>query len=770
MIRWTGKLKRQVGIQVHNQSIPKLMSLELETSVKSLKTRIERSEQKAATAEQNVKRLTQERDSAAEQLGAAYLTQKDFESENEVVRNDNQLLRAQVKQLQSENRRLKREREELIAQLDHSHDRHEDETQKWTRREAELKLDAMKTDRALEAENQDLRDRLDEMQAQHEDETRQFTQRESMAVRAAQKAMTERQQLEEEYKQLQQELEHAKAQQQVERKRWARQEKELQARVQNHEDTIHNLQDNGPQQHVNKDLREQITKLKQEIAGLKADHDFDTINGTAREMELEQQLRQAEAEHEQDSLRWKEKESKLRAKLHEVQEVNQKSRQLKELTAKSGNAADTSRARSRSKSVGCRETRSRSARRVSAPVKTMDVNDDEVSEVESTTDLSLWHNKRRKSISKSKHANTPKAADTALGNITYLTPVSTEDIRAIRKKIEEEHLAKRKRHAVSASGRPQQGAAAEAMISDAQPKKSSMKNLTRHSVNSATVESAISDDDSLLSEPEDEIDADAATKKTNPRATCSRNSRHRRRKSSAATSQAFTEMTSAFILPDITLNHRRKSQSQETRPTLTDAAKAVLSSLAPPHDPKTCTICQHLTSPSKDLKPPPIIPISMRPNLHSVENEADATLRPTEPAAVALSRVSKALHDELTHLKMRLAATQEEMSTLDPAVGKRKWDELHGCVAGLNEAIRLKAGQIYALFDVVEGHSGEFGVGGELGEGVERAGKKVVLESFHDSEGRVYGRGGDGDSEVELPWEGITDTESLRMGSVGRGQ
>src|SRR5215470_2570218 len=130
MTRWTGRSKRQVGIPVHNQKyLQANKHPELETSVRSLKTRIERSEQKAATAEQNVKRLTQERDSAAEQLGAAYLTQKDFVSENEVLRNDNQLLRAQVKELQSENRRLKHEREELIGQLDHSHERHEDETQ-----------------------------------------------------------------------------------------------------------------------------------------------------------------------------------------------------------------------------------------------------------------------------------------------------------------------------------------------------------------------------------------------------------------------------------------------------------------------------------------------------------------------------------------------------------------------------------------------------------------------------------------------------------------
>ena len=747
------------------------MHPELETSIKSLKTRLERSEQKVATAEQNVKRLTQERDSAAEQLGAAYLTQKDLESENDVLRNDNQLLRAQVKQLQSENRRFKREREELIAQLDHSHDRHEDETQQWFRREAELKLDAAKTDRALEAENQDLRDRLDEMRAQREEETRQFSQREGMAVRAAQKAMAERQQLEEEYKQLQQELADVKAQQEGERKRWTRHEKDLQARVQDHENTIHNLQVNTSQPDANKDLREQIAKLKQEIATLKADHGFDTLNGTARELELEQQLRHAEAEHEQESFRWKEKEAKLRARLHEIQEVNQKSRQLKELTARSGNASDASRARSRSKSVGRRETQFHSTSHGSAPVKT--VNIDEISESESTTDLSLWHNKRGKSISKSKPATIPKVTDTATADITYLTPVSTEDVRAIRKKIEEEHLARRNRRTVSASEHPQNGAAIKAMNSDALPRKSSMKDLTGRSVASAATESVDDlDDDSLLSDSEDETGANAATKNTNLRAT-SRTDLHHRRRSSTAASQAFTEMTSAFILPDITLNHRRQSQpqTQDSRPILTESAKAVLSSLAPPHDPKTCTICQRLTAEPNDIKLPPLIPASLRPELQADPN---ATLRPTESPALALSRVSKSLHDELAHLQMRLVAVQQEMAALDPAVGKRKWDRVHARIAGLNEAVRLKAGQIYALFDVVEGQKGEVGAGeveeviGGLSSGVEAdgVGKKVVLESFHDSEGRVYGLGGDGESEGEFPWEGITDTGSLRAGSV----
>jgi len=704
------------------------LRLELETSVKSLQTRLERSEEKASKAEHTIKRLTKERDGAAEQLAAAYLTQKELESENETLRNDNQLLHAQVQELKNENRRHLREREQLIAELDLSHNRHENETQQ---REAEFIVNANKTERALETENRNLRERLDELQTQYDEETKQLTQRESKALRAAQKAQAERQKLQEEKEHLLGELAQAKAEREAEMKRWNHENRKLEARLRNHEDTIHELQDAVPHQTANDGLREEVASLREQIAALRVDRDYDTANGTTRERELQHQLQQTQADHEQASLEWLQKEELLRVELEQERE---KSRHSRKATSKVATQPEKDRGRSRSKSTIHRRKPSISISRTSDPMTFPGVEVEEtVSESESTTDLWPFLTRSPKSLSKSKLA---PASVLAADDITYLSPIHTQDVREIRRKIEEERL----RHRVVSAQEPLQRDISEPMMSGAQPTKFSMKDFTGHSITSARRASTASVDYDESHGVSNDIHRVRSTSKS---------SRHRRG------SSAYTEMTSAFILPDITLS-RRKSQSQGVRPTLSDAAKEVISTLAPSHDIKNCTICARITADTdatstQAIRVPELVPISSRAD---VQDNPDATLRPTQPAVSALAKVLKGLYDEHTHLVMRLHTEERKLAELDPAAGKHARAAVHDAIDGINAAIKLKADQIYALYDVVEAHKDELHVddAAELdrtldevrkaaGATAARAAKKVVVESFHDSEDRVYGHG-----------------------------
>lgn len=658
----------------------------------------------------------------------------ELESENETLRNDNQLLRAQVQELQNQNQRHIREREQLIAELDVSQNRHDTETQQ---REAELKLKVSRAEKALEAENRTLRERLDELQAQYDEETRQLTQRESKAVRDAQNAQAERQKLEEEKQRLVAELAQAKAEREAEMKRWNHEQKKFEARVQNREDTIHELPDAAPRSRANETIHEEITTLKKKIAALTTDRDYETANGTVRERELERQLQQTQAQHEQDSIEWIQKEDLLRAELEQERE---KSRHIRKATSKTAVHVEKARGRSRSKSVKHGRKPSISIRRTSLPVRAPTVEvEDAVSGTDSTTDLSPFLAKQHKSFSKSKSPSVSVPADE---EITYLSPIQTQDVRNIRRKIEEERL---KRRVVSISEHLQHEPT-EPIMSGALPKKSSMKDLTGRSITSigkASHSATASEFDSTASESEDEpVDATRSRSKST------------RRRSSAA----FTEMTSAFILPDITLS-RRQSQSQThegARPALSAWAKEILSSLAPSHDAKNCTICARLTSNSAnksssntaEINLPPLIPISTRPD-HICN--PDATLRPTEPPTTALARVLKALYDEHAHLLLRLHAEETKLATVDPGTSKRERDAVHESIAGVNKALKMKAEQIYGLYDVVEAHKGELGareveeIDRTLEEVRRSVGgrKRVVVESFHDSDDRVYGHGDD---------------------------
>lgn len=216
------------------------------------------------------------------------------------------------------------------------------------------------------------------------------------------------------------------------------------------------------------------------------------------------------------------------------------------------------------------------------------------------------------------------------------------------------------------------------------------------------------------------------------------------------------DMTSAFILPDITLSHAELAASNRSK--LPEAAQRALDGIAQ-HDGKNCMVCKN--SPPHDgpcnhesVKISKPIPVSERmpePTPYNV----DPTMRPSQPPAVALATVLKALEDELSHLKMQLASYQSAFNKLDASLGKKQRKALTEKVEKTIKEIDLKSDQIYALYDVLEGQKGR----GDITEQE----MEMTLQSIGiNTTTNTMDKGqAEDESEDELPWEGIESTAEL---------
>lgn len=229
------------------------------------------------------------------------------------------------------------------------------------------------------------------------------------------------------------------------------------------------------------------------------------------------------------------------------------------------------------------------------------------------------------------------------------------------------------------------------------------------------------------------------------------------------------EMTSAFILPDITIH--RTSHGAEHK-ALSASARKVLDNLAQ-HDGHNCTVCSRVASfetenasikidTKKTIRIEKPVPVSDRmPVAGPYEDEP--TMRPLTSPGLALATVMKGLQDELAHLKMELAQYQSMYNKYDVSLGMRKRKAIKAKIENLLKAIDTKADQIYGLYDVLEGQKQS---GQELSEeDVEITLQSIGVDVHALKQNKTYRRdnqsedsdSGD-DSELDLPWEGIEDT------------
>ena len=220
------------------------------------------------------------------------------------------------------------------------------------------------------------------------------------------------------------------------------------------------------------------------------------------------------------------------------------------------------------------------------------------------------------------------------------------------------------------------------------------------------------------------------------------------------------DVTSAFILPDITM-HGAGPTASGTKAgediQLSGAAQRALDR-AVRHERANCTVCKKNGSAGtgandQSMEIPKITPVSMRVQPEGTagpdaENNEDHTQRPSQSPAVALAKVLKMLEDELAHLKMQLTVCQSRYSRHDAAAGKRKRVKLGEQMKVLMTEIENRSEVVYSLYDVLEGQKE---VKQNDATGLDEG------EVVHEDEAADD----DNDDDEELPWEGFESTDDV---------
>ena len=342
--------------------------------------------------------------------------------------------------------------------------------------------------------------------------------------------------------------------------------------------------------------------------------------------------------------------------------------------------------------------------------------------------------------------------------------MQNNEIAQLRRTLEQERLERKHRQAVKASTPTTRDHTAKAnvtgQLSQDLPRKSSLKNNTRRATdtvdntNGSAQELGVASGDKALSEHirrHSETTVDLR--------------RQQQRK------QQADNMTSAFILPDITI--------RELAPELLAAGEKILNDLQN-HDDRNCTVCHqkvaagldhiHANTTMETVTIPKPVPVSTRMPEPTIFNE-DPTIRPSQPPALALATVLKGLEDELAHQKIQLAHYQKLYSGHDPALSKRQRKSVYAKIEKLMQAIDTKSDQIYSLYDVLEGQEQDGhqmterevevtlqSIGVDVAEVGLRGGDKVAHSKKAPIERQPWDLDSHDGSEDELPWEGIEST------------
>lgn len=433
-----------------------------------------------------------------------------------------------------------------------------------------------------------------------------------------------------------------------------------------------------------------------------------------------------------------------------------------EPTRRSRNAQnDQVTSRSRSKSTA-RSDNVRLQRRPSGHKRTTSTPQQvELSDAESRTQLD---SSRKSQATTTKRASLPSPVKVKPAvpreedsrDLTLLTWTDPAEFVKLRKRLEEERRAERSKRTVSAP--PQQDNTTQPVNV---PRKSSMRDVTagfdegtgRFSLASGgnADEFARITKSVRLQSPHtsDESVQPAQTQQSEAGDTSvlSNTSRRRRRAASAE------GMTSAFILPDITL-HGNKLPN-----TIGNTVAA--------HNSKTCTACPE----GKDSTIPVPVPVTEREIDMDITN---ATVRPAEKPTDALARVIKENEDEVRHLKLRLASYQHMYNQHDPALSKHRRNYVRNRMNELTAQVHKLSEQVYRLYDVLEGQkqAAEAATNGRSGGPAVMSEQEVenTLESIGIDPVELSGRVGrkapfgldgadDGMSEDDLP--GISDGGSF---------
>ncbi|PGH31814.1 hypothetical protein GX50_05418 [[Emmonsia] crescens] len=366
-------------------------------------------------------------------------------------------------------------------------------------------------------------------------------------------------------------------------------------------------------------------------------------------------------------------------------------------------------------------------------------------------------------------------------DLTFLSFIDANEIAQLRKTLEEERVARKNRlnrDFTEQSKTSNLGLRPSGGFTLSAPLKSSLKNTASKAGRTATVELP----DFNITEHRSAANTRDLSQRNVTDHSISTVGPRRRQKSTE-------EMTSAFILPDITMHGVTARPGEPLK--LSEAAQRVLDDVAQ-HDGKNCSVCKsvmnknsthcHSNGEGQDsIKVTKPVPVSDRMPEPSPYNE-EPTLRPSQPPAVALATVLKSLEDELAHLKMQLALQQTALNKHDVSLGKKQRKSILRRIESLLREIDTKSDQIYALYDVLEGqkenghemtqeevdvtlHS--IGLGRVPGKDADDHTERLVRD---DTKGRVTrAQNSDSDSDYdEPPWEGFESTGDLTGRSFSR--
>lgn len=663
----------------------------LQASVQALQDRFNRSERKISVSEIAVKRVTKERDELMTQIGVAYYNNEELKSENEAFRDYHSSLQSENQELKDEVDTLRKENQDLRLLMAQTQASYEQDTLQRERREAQLRSQ-------LEKKSQNVKD------------VRNFTH----------------------------ELGEAKDRTQTKQDSTIRSRKEGMA-----------ARPNGRTE------RPKSAGALEEVAN-------DDL--TARIAQEVRKNREAAA-------------TKGHASTH----------------GRAASQQENASARPSSKS-GTRQQIADAERKVSAPKRAASApTETNASDAESTTQLDFSQHSRSVIMKPSQPTaakSRPVVPQEDDRDLTMLTWQDPDELNNLRKKLEEERKAGKLRsnYRVSAekddtqqtsqsfkqlqedlkSGKLRSTIAAQVakdrkdktqQRAQSLPRKSSMKDVTnriddgtgRFSTTSANVDNFAKVAKSVrVQSPHTSDGSVNPHQQSEPgdTSTLSNTSRRRRRAASA------DAMTSAFIMPDITLNSSSTS-------FLAGGHTSMM------HDHDNCSLCP---ATDKDVTIPSPVPVTDRED----PDVTNATIRPAQPPPVALAIVIKQLQDEIKHLKIKLAVQQRLYNQHDPALSKRKRMDVKIIMDKLTAEIEKRSDQVYALYDVLEGQKEAAALAKKAGEepkAMDEQEVEATLSSIGIDPAEMSGRIGrgagldgvnemSGDESEELPWDGLSEVGS----------
>lgn len=693
----------------------------------TLTARLNRAERKLSVNDLAQKRVTTDRDGLYQQLSTAFLTSEELKDENVALQNENNMLRDEVDILRVENEALRNDLELSRGNLG----------QRFSDRNLAKSLG----DEAYAARNQ----------------------QDKEAQRVSRKEKAERSKLKAENEALRLQLANAEAHRAEEEQYWLQREGELRAQVHAKDETIHRFEDLTPGE-MNKAIREDNERLRVELVQLSTQLENDQQRWAEKETRLRRRI-----EKREDAMRMQQglleptvtsrpntiaRSSSKRPSthLHETQttqsriadQVDHEVRKSRSTATSQRQSTHVSRSRSRIRPA-------ESMRSVSAPITNM--HDAEMPNVDdSTTDISVGLRRKKSGTQMDNNTGAYTITQSQSMDLTQLSFMGQDEIAKIRRTIEEERAAKRT-NPTAQNDTIRSNLSVK--LAQVLPRKSSLKDTT-----------------SRFQMAETDVSKQSGTQKdaTQQQTDLSIYSNSSRRRRSAP-----VEMTSAFIIPDITVRIPGTSQHVHVGD----------------HDMKNCTICHRnangsstgAVSSQQAFSIPEPVPVSSREDLGP-----DATLRPAQSPQDALAQVLKELEDELAHLKLELSAQESLLQSHEPSLGKRQRKAIQARIIELLKTIDIKFDQIYALYDVLEGQKAD-GLLDREDNGTKKKRQQLSEQQIDDTlrsvgldpqearKGkRVTINEGDDDSDDnslpsvndfddgELPWEGISDTESV----VGR--